>query len=183
MSRAARRAAGARWLVLALLLVLAGALGEASAAQDDLALHRECGYCGMDRQAYGFSRMLVRYLDGAEAGTCSLRCTLVELDAHPGRAVKVVLAADRDTRELVDAASATWVIGGRKRGVMTARAKWAFATREGAEAFVRAHGGALATYDEARAAARQDLAKDLEAEKAERRARPFGCAGPAAAAP
>lgn len=173
----------ARWPLLALLLGLAAAAGEAPAAQDDLPVHRECGYCGMDRQAYGFSRMLVRYEDGTEAGTCSLRCTLVELDAHPGKAVKAVLAADRDTRELTDAAAATWVVGGRKRGVMTARAKWAFATREGAEAFVKAHGGALATYDEARAAAREDLAKDLEAEKAERRVRPFGCAGPAAAAP
>lgn len=172
-----------RWLLLALLLGLAGAVGQVSAAQDDLPLHRECGYCGMDRQAYGFSRMLVRYEDGAEAGTCSLRCTLVELDAHPGKAVKAVLAADRDTRELVAADQATWVVGGSKRGVMTARAKWAFATRAGAEAFVKAHGGALATYDEARAAAREDLAKDLEAEKAERRVRPFGCAGPAAAAP
>jgi nitrous oxide reductase accessory protein NosL len=167
-----------RWLLLALL---AGAAGVVGAAQDDLPIHRECGYCGMDRKAYGFSRMLVRYEDGAEAGTCSLRCTLVELDAHPGKAVKAVLAADRDTHALVDAASATWVVGGRKRGVMTARAKWAFATPAGAEGFVKAHGGTLATWDEARAAAREDLARDLAAEQAERRARPFGCAGPAAA--
>jgi nitrous oxide reductase accessory protein NosL len=64
---------------------------------------------------------------------------------------------------------------------MTTRAKWAFATRAAAEAFVAAHGGAVATWDEARAAAREDLARDLAAEKAERRARPMGCAGPAAA--
>jgi len=173
-------ARGARWLVLLALLAAAGAVG---AAQDDLPVHRECGYCGMDRQAYGFSRMLIRYQDGAEAGTCSLRCTLVELDANPGRAVKAVLAADRDTRELADAATATWVVGGDKRGVMTARAKWAFATRAAAEAFVASHGGALASWDEARQAARADLEKDLAAERVGRRARPVGCAGPAAAAP
>jgi len=174
-----RRVRGLRWLALAAAVV---ATGGVSASQDDLPLHRECRYCGMDRQAYGFSRLLVRYQDGGEAGTCSLRCTLVELDANPARPVKAVLTADRDTRELVDAASATWVIGGGKRGVMTARAKWAFATRAGAEAFVKAHGGALATFEEARAAAREDLAKDLEAERARPRARSFGCAGPSAAA-
>ncbi len=168
-----------RWWVLAALLAGAGAVG---AAQDDLPIHRECGYCGMDRQAYGFSRMLVRYQDGREAGTCSLRCTLVELDAHPGAPVAALLAADRDTRELVDATQASWVVGGGKRGVMTTRAKWAFATRAAAEAFVAAHGGAVATWEEARAAAREDLVKDLAAEKAERPARPMGCAGPAAAA-
>ena len=90
--------------------------------------------------------------------------------------------ADRDTRELVDAASATWVIGGGKRGVMTARAKWAFGTPAAAEAFVRAHGGAVATFEAARAAAREDLERDLQVERAERRPRPLGCAGPAAAA-
>jgi len=174
-----RRARALRWLALAAALAAAGGV---AASQDDLPVHRECRYCGMDRQAYGFSRMLVRYQDGAEVGTCSVRCTLVELDANPGRAVAALLVADRNTRDLVDAAAATWVIGGGKRGVMTARAKWAFATREAAEAFVRDHGGALATFDEARAAAREDLARDLEVEQAQRRARPFGCAGPSAAA-
>jgi nitrous oxide reductase accessory protein NosL len=146
------------------------------AAEDDVAVHRECGFCGMDRKAYGYSRALVRYADGAEVGVCSLHCAVIELDAHPDRTPKALLVADRDTHALVDAAAATWVIGGRRKGVMTQRPKWAFATREAAEAFVRADGGALATWDEALAAAKEDLAAErAQAEARRRRAGASGC--------
>jgi copper chaperone NosL len=164
-----RRAA----LLLGLLLLGGAAVG---AAEDDLVLHRECGFCGMDRKAYGYSRMLVRWEGGPEVGVCSLHCAVVELEAHPDRRVGVLLVADRDTHALVDAAGASWVVGGGRRGVMTGRPKWAFATRAAAEAFVRAEGGALATWDEALAAARQDLAAERdEAEARRRRAQASGC--------
>lgn len=164
-----RRAA---WLLG--LLLLGGAAVEA--AEDDVAVHRECGFCGMDRKAYGYSRALVRYRDGAEVGVCSLHCAVVELEAHPGREVAALLVADRDTHALVEASGATWVLGGARRGVMTQRPKWAFATRQAAEAFVRAEGGALATWDEALAAARADLAEERARVEARRaRAQASGC--------
>jgi hypothetical protein len=111
----------------------------------------------MDRKGYGYSRMLIRFEDGGSAGLCSLRCVVVELDANPERPVKAVLAADRATRELVDAKEAVWVMGGKKPGVMTKVAKWAFRSRADAEAFVAAYGGAIVTWSEAVAAAREEL--------------------------
>lgn len=143
-----------RGAALAPLLLLL--LAATSLAQDDIARHRFCGECGMDRKAYGFSRMLVSYEDGAEVGTCSLHCAAVELGKAPGRKVKSLLVADRDRTELVDAEKAIWVLGGRKRGVMTANPKWAFASREGAEAFVREHGGRIVPWPEAMEAARKE---------------------------
>jgi copper chaperone NosL len=171
------------------LVLLGGAAVEA--AEDDVAIHRECGYCGMDRKAYGYSRALVRYRDGAEVGTCSLHCAVIELDANPGREVAALLVADRDTHALVDAAAATWVLGGRRKGVMTQRPKWAFATRQAAEAFVEAEGGAVTGWEEALAAAREDLAAErAQTEARRRRAGASGCgarvkpeAAPAAVAP
>jgi hypothetical protein len=160
-------------LLLGLALVGAAAV---EAAEDDVAVHRECGFCGMDRKAYGYSRALVRWGDGAEVGTCSLHCAVVELGGHPGRALGALLVADRDTHALVDAAAATWVIGGRRKGVMTQRPKWAFATREAAEAFVRAEGGEVVGWDAALAAAREDLAAErAQAEARRRRAGASGC--------
>jgi hypothetical protein len=64
---------------------------------------------------------------------------------------------------------------------MTKRAKWAFATPAGAEAFVRASGGEIVPWERALAAAREDLAKDLEAEQVAARSRSMGCAGPSSA--
>ncbi len=46
-------------------------------AQDDIDAHRSCASCGMDRKAYGYSRMLIQYEDGAMVGTCSLHCAVV----------------------------------------------------------------------------------------------------------
>ena len=147
MDAKSRRAA-----ILAFLLLLVAA---AALAQDDIARHRSCSACGMDRKGYGFSRMLIVYEDGSSAGTCSLQCAVPALDPGNGKTVKSVFVADRDSRELIDAGKAAWVIGGSKRGVMTSLPKWAFATRPAAEAFVKAHGGKPATWEEAIAAARK----------------------------
>lgn len=128
------------------------------AQTSDIDEHRDCSYCGMDRKAYGFSRMLIRYEDGAVVGVCSLHCTVIELDANPGRAVHSLLVADRDSRTLIEAEKAVWVMGGKKRGVMTEQPKWAFLTKEAAEAFISSYEGKIVTWSEALAAAREETA-------------------------
>jgi nitrous oxide reductase accessory protein NosL len=144
------RTKAARTALAVTVLLLAAA---AAMSADDIARHRSCAECGMDRKAYGYSRMLIAYGDGAEVGTCSLHCTAVVLSRTPGKEPPEIRVADRNTTELVDAAKASWVIGGKKRGVMTKVPKWAFAARPDAEAFLREHGGKVATWDEALAAA------------------------------
>jgi copper chaperone NosL len=129
-------------------------------AQDDITDHRSCANCGMDRKAFGYSRMLIQYEDGSAVGVCSLHCTVVELDKNPGRKVKELLVADRDSRTLINAEQANWVMGGGKRGVMTEKPKWAFRSKDGAEAFIKANGGKLVTWAEALAAAREETARE-----------------------
>jgi copper chaperone NosL len=63
---------------------------------------------------------------------------------------------------LINAETATWVIGGKKPGVMTKNAKWAFASKADAQKFQMANGGRLAGFDEALDAAYQDLARDTK---------------------
>jgi copper chaperone NosL len=132
--------------------------GIAAVAGDDIDMHRSCAFCGMDRKAYGYSRMLIQYEDGVETGVCSLYCAVIELDANKGRKVKALLVADREDRTLVPAETAFWVIGGSKRGVMTQRPKWAFSTPAAAENFIKSCGGTIITWSEALAAAREDTA-------------------------
>jgi len=145
--------------IASLIIILFSVAGTTVSAQSDIDDHRDCVYCGMDRKAYGFSRMLIHYEDGAMVGTCSLHCAVVELDANAKRAVKSILVADRDSRSLLEAEKAVWVMGGKKRGVMTELPTWAFQSREGAEAFIKANGGKIVTWAEALAAAREEGAR------------------------
>jgi nitrous oxide reductase accessory protein NosL len=155
------------------------AAGALASGQEDIPRIRECSYCGMDRKAYGYSRALVQYQDGSEVGTCSLHCAVIEVDAHPEKALKALLVADRNSHDLLDAAAATWVLGGRKRAVMAARPKWAFATPEAAAAFVKDQGGEVIGWPQVLAAAKEDVASEVQAAAARGKSRPLGCAGPA----
>lgn len=123
-------------------------------AQDDIAAHRFCSSCGMDRKAYGFSRMLILNADGSVTGVCSLHCAIKEISSSKGGTVKSVLVADRDTRDLINAETAVWVMGGSKRGVMTQVPKWAFSAKQPAEAFIARYGGTICAWEEILAAAR-----------------------------
>jgi nitrous oxide reductase accessory protein NosL len=80
----------------------------------------------------------------------------------PGRETKSLQVADYYTHELINLDDAVWVIGGDKKGVMSMRAKWAFATSEAADKFIAEYGGTRATANEALKASFDDMAKDKE---------------------
>jgi len=131
-----------------------GAAAEATHA--DVKKHQSCAHCGMDREKFSHSRMLITYADKTVVGVCSISCTATELKASKGKALKSVEVGDYNTKKLIDAEKATWVIGGSKKGVMTRNAKWAFAAKADAEAFIKKNGGTLGTYKEALALAEKE---------------------------
>jgi copper chaperone NosL len=124
---------------------------------DDIRQYPECKYCGMDRQKFGFSRMLLRYDDGTTVPTCSIHCTGIDLALNPHKGVLVSLVGDYNSRALLDAEKAFWVLGGDKMGVMSIRGKWAFGGRKDAERFIKEHGGAIVSYDEVMKATFEDM--------------------------
>jgi copper chaperone NosL len=108
-----------------------------------------CKQCGMNRTVFAQSRMIVTYADGSTSGICSVNCAVVDMmKTGKGKEVKSLQVGDYDSKKLIDAKTATWVIGGRKNGVMTAVPKWAFAEKRGAEKFIKVNGGKLAALDE-----------------------------------
>ena len=117
----------------------------------------DCNYCGMDREKFAQSRMLVTYTGGKKFGTCSINCAAVDRFANKGKKVTSYRAADYATKKLIPATTATWVIGGSKRGVMSPVAKWAFADQQAAQAYVKEYGGRLATFSEAMDSAAMEL--------------------------
>ena len=116
--------------------------GTFALAQQDVDKHANCKYCGMDRKMFAHSRMLVVYDDGSELGACSLHCVAVDMAVHLDKIPKTIQVADFSTKQLIDAEKAVWVVGGDKPGVMSKRAKWAFADEAAAEATSRPTGGA-----------------------------------------
>jgi nitrous oxide reductase accessory protein NosL len=137
-----------------------------AAAMEMVESPKSCEKCGMDRTAFAQSRMLVIYADGTAVGVCSLHCAAEELQQNKGRQVRSLMVADYPTKELIDAGTATWVVGGKKQGVMTAKAKWAFARAEDARRFMEENGGSAHSFDQAMNAAVMEVIAQAAEEKA-----------------
>lgn len=148
-------------LFLMLLLLLTATF---SGATDSVEAPKSCTQCGMDRSMFAQSRMLVVYADGTAVGVCSLHCAAAELH-YKDKQVSSLMVADYATKKLIDARSAVWVVGGRKSGVMTARAKWAFGSAEEARRFVVENGGTVSTFDQAMSAATIEVLEQAEEDK------------------
>ncbi|GAB4295944.1 MAG: nitrous oxide reductase accessory protein NosL [Desulfuromonadia bacterium] len=133
-----------------------------SGGKGDIAEFASCKYCGMDREKFAHSRIMVEYDDGTKMGTCSIHCLAVDLANNLDKTPKSIMVGDYNTKKLIDAEKAYWVIGGDKQGVMTMRAKWAFAKKGDAEAFIKANKGKLATFEEAMKASYEDMYKDTK---------------------
>jgi copper chaperone NosL len=131
-------------------------------AQDELAKHPACPLCGMDRAKFAHSRVLVEYDDGSTYGACSLHCAAIDMVVHIDKAPQAVMVGDFNTKQLIDAETAVWVIGGKKMGVMTKRAKWAFADETAAQNFIAENGGNRADFEEAIKAAFEDMYQDTK---------------------
>ena len=152
-----------RLLPLLVFLLYVVAVPAAQAAQpSDVLKSPACQQCSMDRGKFSHSRMLIEYQDGSTVASCSLHCVAVELANSMDRIPVMLRVADYDSRELLDAESAVWVVGGSKKGVMTAHPKWAFASRGKAERFVKENGGSIASFDEAIEAAYRDMYQDTK---------------------
>jgi copper chaperone NosL len=152
-----------RRIVLSILCVICLSIGSVLwALDDDVKLIPACKYCGMNREMFSHSRMLIEYTDGSREGMCSLHCASVDLALKLDKTPKAIQVGDFGTKELINAEAATWVIGGNKPGVMTKNAKWAFAQKADAEKFQKENGGRIAGFDEALEASYKDLAEDTK---------------------
>ena len=151
-----------RSFFLAMALCLLSAAFVLAQAQEDIQKHSSCKYCGMNRETFAHSRMLIEYDDASTVGTCSIHCVAVDLALNIDKTPMTVKVGDYNTKNLIDAEKAFWVIGGNKPGVMTKRAKWAFEKKEDAEKFIAENGGAITSFDEAMKAAYEDMYQDTK---------------------
>jgi len=123
---------------------------------------KACPYCGMEKEKFGHTWMVVEYDGGKKVGFCSIHCAAIDLATNMDKTPVKTEVGDYITKKLIDAEKAYWVIGGNKPGVMTKRAKWAFGTKEEADKFMKENGGKLATFDETMKAAYEDMYDDTK---------------------
>ena len=132
---------------------------------DDIAKYPRCPYCGMDRKQYHHSRMVVHYADDLADGTCSLHCAAISLSLNIDRDPKAIWvgdnAAEGEPRPLAAADKASFLVGSKLPGVMTARSKIAYGNAEAARAAQAANGGEIADFDQALLAAYTDMSADV----------------------
>jgi nitrous oxide reductase accessory protein NosL len=143
---------------------------------NDIEKYPKCPYCGMDRKQYHHSRMLVQYSDDLADGTCSLHCAAISLSLNVDREPKALWVGDNaaagDVKPLVEVDKASFLIGSKLPGVMTANSKVAYGTEEAAKAAQAANGGELVKFDQALLLAYTDMSKDvsrIRKNRAERR--------------
>jgi nitrous oxide reductase accessory protein NosL len=132
--------------------------------KDELTKYPKCPYCGMDRTEYQHSRHLVQYEDDLVDGTCSIHCLAISLSLNLDRGPKAIYAADFGSKEavkpLTPVDTATYLIGSKLKGTMTAVSKMAFAEKGAAETAKAEQGGELGGFDEALTQAYLSMAKD-----------------------
>jgi len=131
---------------------------------DELKKYPKCPYCGMDRTEYQHSRHLVQYDDDLVDGLCSIHCLAISLALNLDRGPKAIYAADYGSaapiKPLVPVDAATYLIGSKIKGTMTAVSKIAFADQAAAQAAKSEQGGDLGGFDAALTQAYLSMAKD-----------------------
>jgi copper chaperone NosL len=131
---------------------------------DELKKYPKCPYCGMDRTEYQHSRHLVQYDDNLVDGVCSIHCLAISLALNMDRGPKAMYAADFGStaaiKPLVSVDAATYLIGSKLKGTMSAVSKLAFADKAAAEAVKAEQGGQLGDFDAALTQSYLSMAKD-----------------------
>ncbi len=155
-------------IVLASALVLFSGGITAGAAEKDIDRIPSCQYCGMDREKFGSTRMLVEYANGTTIGTCSIHCAAVDLAQSFGKEIKALRVADYRSGKLIDAEMAVWVVGAGLPGVMAAKSRVAFSDRSGADAFRKENGGDIADFDAAITSTYCDMWSDTQSIRSRR---------------
>ncbi len=121
-----------------------------------------CEYCGMSLEKFAHSAMMIKYSDGTVVKTCSIHCAAVDLAIQIDKTPDAIMVADYNTKMMTNAEAASWVLGGKKPGVMTKRAKWAFGDEKSAEAFMDSNGGQLVDFEAAMTSAYTDMYIDTK---------------------
>ncbi len=117
-----------------------------------------CPECGMNLPMF-YKTNHVAEVDGKTKQYCSLHC-LVEDREINHKTLKNIRVVDVTTLQFIPVEEAFYVVGSDVKGTMSMTSKYAFGTKEAADAFAKAHGGRVTDFQGAYEAAKADFTKD-----------------------
>jgi nitrous oxide reductase accessory protein NosL len=116
-----------------------------------------CPECGMTLPMF-YKTNHAATVNGQVKQYCSMHC-LVE-DMQKGSKPTEIKVVDVTTLKFIPVEKAIYVVGSHKKGTMTTVSKYAFGSKEAAEAFAKANGGTVTDYKGALDEAKKDFAKE-----------------------
>ena len=116
-----------------------------------------CPKCGMTLPMF-YKTNHAADVNGVTKQYCSIHC-LVE-DKESGAPLKNIRVVDVETLQFIPVEKAWYVVGSDVKGTMSMTSKYAFGSKEAAEAFAKKHGGKVTDFAGAYAEAKKDFARD-----------------------
>ena len=107
-----------------------------------------CPLCSMNLKMFWKTTHWLTFSDGKRVGYCSIHCASKIYQERPTE-IDQWEVADYDTKTLINAHKAYFLMGSDLPGTMTPVSKLAFASQDVAKRYQREHGGTLGTLDDA----------------------------------
>jgi len=117
-----------------------------------------CPVCGMNLPMF-YKTNHAAHVHGDEKQYCSLHC-LVEDEELNHADLKDIKVVDVPSLKFIDAKSAHYVVGSKKKGTMSMVSKYAFKNLDDAKAFAQKNGGKVMNFQQAYAEAKKDFEND-----------------------
>lgn len=114
---------------------------------------RACSNCGMDLVMFYKTSHAVKLKDGGVKQYCSMHCLSAD-NVYAGNESSVV---DTNSLQLISVQNSYYVVGSSKSGTMSRVSKYAFASKEEADAFCAEFGGKVMRFAEAVKIAKDEL--------------------------
>lgn len=119
-----------------------------------------CPLCSMNLKMFWRTTHWFTFSDGTRTGYCSIHCAST---VYQKRALEIDRweVADYDSKKLIDARKAHFLIGSDLPGTMTPVSKLAFASLDVAKRYQKKHGGTIGTSENALKRALEDRGEDM----------------------
>lgn len=118
-----------------------------------------CNVCGMTLPMF-YKTNHSAEVDDKTHQYCSIHC-MHEEAMSKGLHVKNPKVVDNNSLKFIPSTDAFYVVGSKKPGTMSTVSKYAFATKNTADAFAKKFGGEVKTYEEVSKLVKDGLAKDI----------------------
>jgi nitrous oxide reductase accessory protein NosL len=118
-----------------------------------------CVNCGMTLPMF-YKTNHASTVDDKQKQYCSIHC--LAQDIMQGKDVKDIKVVDTNSFQFIDAKKAFYVLGSHKKGTMSPVSKYAFATKQEAEAFAKENGGDVSDFAGALALAEKDFSPEVK---------------------